>query len=84
MAKIEYHDFYCLNCGNKYTLPRKSNRRKEAMHRKVLYCPFCKQEVNHVEIKSYAEREIFLDNFKKGLYVEECKASLAYTGGMIV
>lgn len=82
MAKMEYNDFYCLNCGNKYTLPRKSNRRKESMHRKVLYCPFCGKDVNHIEIKTYEEKELFLENFKNGVYLEECQASLAYIGGI--
>lgn len=82
MGKVEYHDFYCMNCGNKYTLPRRANRKKESMHRKVLYCPFCKKEVNHIEVKNYLEKQIFLENFQKGLYYQECQESLLYTGSL--
>ena len=40
-----FHDFYCINCGNKsYTLPRKTSKLKEQFHRKLLFCPKCKKE----------------------------------------
>lgn len=45
-------DMYCCKCANKgITIPRKVNHYKEAGHLKKLYCPYCKQEWNHVEIR---------------------------------
>ena len=77
MAAYEIHDFYCLNCGKKsIPLPRKSGHQHARNHRKRLYCPNCKQEVNHIEIKNEEDRQQFLEKFENGEYIEEAKESI--------
>ena len=73
----ESHDFYCINCGKKsIPLSRKKGFQRNKFHRKKLYCPFCKEEVNHVECRTYEEREKFLEDFAKGAYIDEAKESI--------
>lgn len=75
------HSFYCINCGNKgIPLMRKQGFKHESMHRKKLYCPFCKGEVNHVECKTFDEVEEFRINFENGVYKNEAEASLRHVG----
>jgi hypothetical protein len=50
------------------------------MHRKKLYCPWCRIEVNHIEIKNQWELEEFKENFDNGVYNDECEESVAYCG----
>ena len=77
MAAYEIHDFYCLNCGKKsIPLSRKSGHQHARNHRKKLYCPNCKQEVNHIEIKTEEDRQQFLEKFENGEYIEEAKESI--------
>jgi hypothetical protein len=77
--KYEEHVFYCMNCGRKgIPLMRKSGFQHERFHRKKLYCPFCKMEVNHVECKTYADVEEFKENFEKGVYRDEAEESISY------
>ena len=77
--KFDLHDFYCLNCGNKgIGIMRKFGHQREPFHRKKLYCIYCKEEVNHVECKTFEEIEIFKDNFEKGLYVDEAKECMDF------
>lgn len=73
------HNFYCIKCGNKgIPLMRKQGFKHERMHRKKLYCPFCKEEVNHVECSSMADVEEFCINFENGVYINEAEESLAH------
>lgn len=73
------HSFYCIKCGNKgIPLMRKQGFQHESMHRKKLYCPFCKEEINHVECKTIDEVEAFKENFKNGIYLAEVEESLAH------
>lgn len=73
------HSFFCICCGNKgIPLARREGRRREQHHRKKMYCRFCKEEVNHIECRTLEEVELFQKNFKKGVYLDEAKASLAY------
>ena len=55
-------------------------------HRKKLYCPFCKVEVNHVECKTYEDVQEFLEAFENGDYKEEAAESMSFIesekGGM--
>ena len=45
-------DFYCTQCGKKgIPVIRKNGKQKEAGHLKKLYCIYCHQETNHVEIR---------------------------------
>jgi len=76
MAKYEEHEFYCLLCGRpSIPLRRKTGFQHSSMHRKKLYCPWCRQEVNCVEIKTLEEKETFLLNFKNGVYKNEAEES---------
>ena len=75
----ETHDFYCIRCGKK-TLPlaRKVNHKHSKHHRKKLWCPTCKMEINCVECRSDTEVAEFLENFKNGVYQKELEYSLNY------
>ena len=73
------HDFYCLKCGNKgLPIQRGRNLQREKFHRKKLYCIHCKEEVNHIECKTYEEVETFKLNFKNGVYINEAEESISY------
>lgn len=79
--KIEIHDFYCLNCGQKsMSLPRQRNHLHSKFHRKKLYCPRCKVEINHIEVRSEEERWEFLEDFEGGAYNAERETALCYDG----
>lgn len=81
MARKSYseHSFYCLNCGNKgIPLLRPQGFKREEFHRKKLYCPTCKFEVNHIECKTYDEVLTFKENFERGAYKDEAEASVCY------
>ena len=81
MAKYEEHQFYCLLCGRPgIPLRRKIGFQHGSMHRKKLYCPYCRVEVNHIEIKTLDEKIKFEENFKNGVYKDEAETSLAFIG----
>ena len=87
MARGNYaeHSFYCINCGNKgIPLMRKQGFKHSGMHRKKLYCVHCKQEVNHVECKTFDEVEEFRINFENGGYKDEAKEILCFVGAAVV
>lgn len=76
MAKYEEHKFYCLLCGRPgIPLRRKIGFQHGPMHRKKLYCPYCKVEVNHMEIRTFDEEQKFIKNFKRGVYKDEAEES---------
>ena len=78
MAYTE-HSFYCIKCGNKgIPLMRRQSLQHEKMHRKKLYCLYCKEEVNHVECKDSEEVETFKLNFKNGVYINEAEESISH------
>lgn len=71
--------FYCLNCGNRgLPLPRKKSFRHEKFHRKRLYCPTCRIEVNHAECRDDEEVYEFKENFAAGIYKGEAQESIEY------
>ena len=75
------HSFYCINCGNKgIPLMRPQGFKHAGMHRKKLYCIHCRQEVNHVECKTFDEVEEFHTNFENGVYKDEAKESISACG----
>ena len=77
--RVELHDFYCLKCGNKgIGVFRNMGFQRERFHRKRLYCPFCKEEVNHNECKTYEEVQIFKDAFERGEFKDEAEESVSY------
>lgn len=65
--------FFCTKCG-KEGLPvrRKMGQERAAGHLKKLYCLYCKEEVNHVEIKDKGKYTYndFLEEFNSGRFVE--------------
>lgn len=82
MAKYEEHQFYCLLCGRPgIPLRRKIGFQHGSMHRKKLYCPYCRVEVNHIEIKTLDEKIEFEENFKNGVYKDEAETSLVACRG---
>jgi hypothetical protein len=79
MARYSEHSFYCIQCGNKgIPLMRKEGFQHGKHHRKKLYCPCCRQEVNHVECKTYDDVIEFKENFENGVYKDEAQASICY------
>ena len=77
--RIELHDFYCLKCGNKgIGVFRNVGFQRERFHRKRLYCPFCKEEVNQIECKTYEEVQIFKEAFERGEFKDEAEESVSY------
>lgn len=77
MAAYKEHNFYCINCGNKgIPLRRKVGFQHGKFHRKKLYCPYCKMEINHVECKTQEDVENFLEDFKNGVYKDEAEESI--------
>lgn len=79
MASYLTNKFFCLNCGHEsIPIARSRGHQKERFHRKKLYCPFCKNIVNHIECKTMEDVEIFKQNFEKGLYINEAQESLSY------
>lgn len=66
------HSFFCIKCGNKgIPLSRKQGHQHERFHKKKLWCVHCREEVNHIECKTFDEVETFKENFKKGVYKNE-------------
>lgn len=52
-------DFYCTQCGKKtFSLPRQASAQREPGHLKNLYCIFCKQTNNCVEIRPFSKYTI--------------------------
>ena len=81
MAKYETHNFLCLQCGRSgVPVMRKIGKQHGAFHRKRLYCPWCKLEINHVEVRNEQEKEIFMEGFKNGEYREEAEESIRCCG----
>lgn len=83
MSRYEIHNFYCMSCGNSIPLPRKLSKQKESMHRKKLYCPFCKTEANMVEVRSFEDKEKFMQAFTNGDFKEELQTSINFIKGSI-
>lgn len=76
-GKIDIHDFYCLNCGNKaMSCVRPQAHRREKFHRKKLYCPNCQLTLNCVETKSDEEVYEFKESFEAGEFKLEAEKSI--------
>lgn len=76
---FEEHAFYCMKCGRKgIPLARRTSHQHGRFHRKKLYCPYCKEEVNHIECKNEIDVEEFLKNFNEGVYENEVEDSVAH------
>ena len=65
-------DFYCTCCGNKgIPVMRKVGAEREPGHLKKLFCLYCNDEKNMVEIKSNGKYtlEDFLIEFNNGNFI---------------
>ena len=74
--QYEISTFYCTKCAGKIELPRKMSQKREKGHLKKIYCINCKEEINHLEIRSN-DMDFDLEQFKldieEGFYNESCK-----------
>lgn len=77
MAQFEQHRFYCIKCGKEsIPLARRHSHKHKKFHRKKLYCPWCKVEINHIECSSQEDVDAFKENFAAGVYEGEVEESL--------
>ncbi len=84
-SNIVFNSFYCMKCGNKsYDLPRKKGGQKARFHRKKMYCPHCRIEVNHVECRNEEDVFQFKQDFEDGVFKEELEKSLEYLKGELI
>ncbi len=82
MARYTTHKFFCMCCGNEgIPIMRKEGWQHGRMHRKKLYCLHCREEVNHIECKTYADVIEFRENFENGVYKNEAEESLSFMRG---
>lgn len=72
--KMTTSDFYCTRCGNKgIPVIRKAGKQREGGHLKKLYCMYCKEEVNHAEVRPFGEYnyEDFKLEFNLGRFLKD-------------
>ncbi len=73
MSKTLTSDFYCTKCGHKgIPIVRAKGAQREPGHLKRLYCLFCQEEHNHVEIKPIGSKykyEDFFEEYTLGRFV---------------
>ena len=72
--EVTISDFYCTRCGRRgIPLPRKKSKIHEPGHLKKLYCIYCQEEVNHVEIRPFGSYsyEDFKKEFERGVFDNE-------------
>lgn len=80
--RYESHSFYCINCGKKgIPVWRDKSHFHTKNHRKVLYCPFCHETVNHIEVRTLEEADKFKEDFEKGAFIDEAAQSISYVRG---
>ena len=81
-CNYEEHSFFCLRCGNKgIPVQRKKGFQHADNHRKKLYCIHCKEEVNHIECKTFEDVINFKENFQNGVYQNEAEESVSFVRG---
>lgn len=81
----EEHTFWCICCGKSgIPIQRRVGFQHERFHRKRLYCPWCRAEVNMVECKTYADVLEFKENFENGVFKEEAEESMAHCKNTMV
>lgn len=71
--QIIISEFYCTNCGRRgIPLARKIGQVREAGHLKRLYCPYCRREVNHAEVRPFGNYnyEDFQKEFELGRFID--------------
>ena len=73
------HDFYCLNCGKRnISVMRSRGFLREKGHRKAMYCPHCRNEVNHYECFDDEDVFNFKIDFEEGKFIKEAKESIEF------
>lgn len=73
------HDFYCLNCGKRnISVMRSRGFLREKGHRKAMYCPHCRNEVNHYECFDDEDAFNFKIDFEEGKFIKEAKESIEF------
>ena len=73
----EQHRFFCIRCGKEgIPILRQVNHKHSKHHRKKLWCPTCKMEINFVECRNDQEIQEFKENFEQGNYQTEVEESL--------
>lgn len=73
-------DFYCTKCGRKgIPIARKIGSQREPEHLKRLYCIYCKEAVNHAEVRPFGAytKEDFFEEFKLGRFINGDKIPIA-------
>lgn len=79
--EIFISDFYCTKCGRKtYPLARKVSRQHEPGHLKNMWCPYCEEERNCVEIRPFGQYtlEEFKIEYSMGNFDETGKRKESY------
>ena len=75
-------EFWCISCGRKgIPIMRERCHRREAGHRKALYCINCRMTINHIETRNEEEAKKFREDYEAGLFTEEAKESIAFEKG---
>ena len=65
--------FFCTKCGKEgMPIQRRKGAEREAGHLKKLYCIYCKEEVNHAEIREIGGYDIndFQQEYNLGRFVD--------------
>ena len=76
------HRFFCINCGQEgIPITRKVQRLKGVWHRKKMYCPWCREIINHIECYTDDDVTQFKEEFEKGMFKDEAEKSLSYVRG---
>ena len=66
MRHFSISNFYCTKCGNQgIPISRKNGSRRGYQHLKKLYCIYCKEEVNHIEVRDIDNKEDVIKNLLK-------------------
>ena len=78
-SNFKAHHFFCIQCGQEgIPIYRNQGYKHERFHRKKLYCPHCKIEINHIECQDDEDIYEFKDAFEKGEFKNEVEESLAF------
>ncbi len=59
-------------------LPRQRSHQHSKHHRKRLWCPYCKIEINHIECKNEDDIYEFKMKYLDGDYIEEAQESITF------
>jgi hypothetical protein len=69
--KMTQSRFFCTQCGKEgIPILRKVAHQRENRHLKKLYCTYCKEEINHAEVRegSSYTYEDFVEEFNLGRF----------------